>query len=132
MVSVNGTHSSPRPVPSGVPQDSVLGPVLFLLYINDITDQIQSTMRLFADDSNVFREIKNTCDHSLLQQDLASLCEWAETWQLNFNITKCYHLGITNKFAPFSYNCLMDDIVIAKSASTKYLGVTITHNLNWN
>ena len=80
----------------------------------------------------MFREIKNTCDHSLLQQDLASLCEWAETLQLNFNITKCYHLGITNKFAPFSYNCLMDDIVIAKSASAKYLGVTITHNLNWN
>ena len=132
MVSVNGTHSNPRPVPSGAPQGSVLGPGLFLLYINDITDQIQSTMRLFADDSIVFREIKNTCDHSLFQQDLASLCEWAETWQLNFNITKCYNLWITNKFAPFSYNCLMDDIVIAKSASTKYLGVTITHNLNWN
>ena len=132
VVSVNGTHSSPRPVPSGVPQGSVLGPVLFLLYINDITDQIQSTMLLFADDSIVYREIKNTCDHALLQQDLASLCEWAETWQLNFNITKCYHFGITNKVVPISYNCHMNDIVIAKSASTKYLGVTITHNLNWN
>ena len=95
MVSVNGTHSSPWPVPSGVPQGSVLGPVLFLLYINDITDHIQSRMRLFADDSTVCREIKNTCDHALLQQHLASLCEWADTWQLNFNITKCYHSGIT-------------------------------------
>ena len=89
-------------------------------------------MRLFADDSIVYREIKNTCDHALLQQDLASLCEWAETWQLNFNITKCYHFGITNKVVPISYNCHMNDIVIAKSASTKYIGVTITHNLNWN
>ena len=69
MVSVNGTHSSPRPVPSGVPQGSVLGPVLFLLYINDITEHIKSTMRLFADDSILYREIKNTCDHALLQQD---------------------------------------------------------------
>ena len=68
VVSVNGTHSSPRPVPSGVPQGSLLGPVLFLLYINDITDHIQSTM--IADDSIVYREITNTCDHALLQQDL--------------------------------------------------------------
>ena len=132
VVSVNGSHSSPRPVPSGVPQGSVLGPVLFLLYINDITDHIQSTMRLFADDSIVYREIKNTRDHALLQQDLISLCEWAETWQLNFNISKCYHLGVTNKVVPFSCNYLMNDIVITKSASTKYLGVTISHNLNWN
>ena len=132
MVSVNGTHSSPRPVPSGVPQGSLLGPVLFLLYINDITDHIQSTMRLFADGSIVYREITNTCDHALLQQDLTSLCEWAETWQRNFNITKCYHLGITNKVVPFSHNYLTNDIVIAKLACIKYLGVTITHNLNWN
>ena len=132
-MSVNGTHFSPRPVPSVVPQGSVLGPLLFLLYINDIADQIQSTMCPFADDRIVYREIKNTCDHALLQQDLASLCEWAEPWQLNFNITKCYHLGIANKVVPFSYTCLMNDIFIAKLASTKYLGViTIIHNLNWN
>ena len=132
VVSVNGSHSSSRPVPSGVPQGSVLGPVLFLLYINDITEHIQSTMRLFADDSIIYREIKNICDHALLQQDLISLCEWAETWQLNFNISKCYHLGVTNKVVPFSHNYLMNNVVIAKSASTKYLGVTISHNLNWN
>ena len=54
VVSVNGSHPSSRPVPSGVPQGSVLGPVLFLLYINDITEHIQSTMRLFADDSIIY------------------------------------------------------------------------------
>ena len=53
-------------------------------------------------------------------------------WQLDFNISKCYHLGITNKVVPLSHNYLMNDIAIAKSASTKYLGVTISHNLNWN
>ena len=130
LQAVNGSHSSSRPVPSGVPQGLVLGPVL--LYINDITEHIQSTMHLFADDSIIYREIKNICDHALLQQDLISLCEWAETWQLNFNISKCYHLGVTNKVVPFSYNYLMNNVVTAKSASTKYLGVTISHNLNWN
>ena len=124
VASVNGSQVNVR-------QGSVFGP-LFLLYINDITEHIQSTMRLFADDSIVYREIKNICDHALLQQDLISLCEWAETWQLNFKISKCYHLGFTNKVVPFSHSYLMNDIVIAKSASTKYLGVTISHNLNWN
>ena len=95
-----------------------LGPVLFLLYINDITEHIQSTMRLFADDSVIYREIKNICDHALLQQDLISLCEWAETWQLNFNISKCYHLGVTNKVVSFSHYYLMNNVFIAKSAST--------------
>ena len=81
----------------------------------------------------MYKEIKNNCDHALLQQDLAGLCEWAETRQLNFSITKLgYHLGITYKVVPFFYNYLMNDIVIAKSASTKYFGVTISHNINWN
>ena len=63
VVSNNGTHSNPRPVVSGVPQGSVLGPVLFLLYINDITDNISSHMRLFADDSVIYREINTQQDH---------------------------------------------------------------------
>ena len=55
-------------------------------------------MLLFADDSIVYKEIKNTRDNALLQQASASLCEWAETsWQLNFNITKCYHIGVIRK-----------------------------------
>ena len=90
-------------------------------------------MRLFEDDSIVYIErVRILVIIALLQQDLTSLCEWAKTWQLNFNITKCYHLGITNKVVSFSYNYLMNDIAIAKSASTKYLGVTISYNLNWN
>ena len=65
-------------------------------------------------------------NHYILSNAPQKIRQWA------LNITKCYHLGITNKVVAFSDNYLMNDIVIAKSASTKYLGVTITHNLNWN
>jgi len=100
VVSVNGSHSNPQPVTSGVPQGSVLVPVLFLLYINDITHNINSQIRLFADDNVIYREINDQEDHLILQRDLDNLSVWADLWQLNFNITKCYHLGITNKTVP--------------------------------
>ena len=61
-VVVNGSHSSWMPVRSGVPQGSVLGPTLFLIYINDIADEVNSTIRLFADDSILYREVKGTED----------------------------------------------------------------------
>jgi hypothetical protein len=87
-VSVNGSHSSPANVISGVPQGSVLGPVLFLLYINNITDSINSNIRLFADDSILCREIQTPKDHDVLQTDLNKLSKngqqsgkWTSTLQ---------------------------------------------------
>jgi hypothetical protein len=77
-VSYNGTHSSPIDVTSGVPQGSVLGPLLFLLFINDIADNIESPMRLFADDSVIYREIRSVDDHQKLQHDLDSVFAWAD------------------------------------------------------
>jgi len=125
VVSVNGSHSNPQPVTSGVPQGSVLGPVLFLLYINDITDNINSQIRLFADDTVIYREINDQKDHLILQRDLDDLSVWADLWQLNFNITKCYHLGITNKTVPLSHNYLLNNRTISGTTSTKYLGIII-------
>ena len=66
-VSINGSHSSAANIISGVPQGSGLGPVLFLLYINYITDTIHSNIRLFADDSIIYREIRSPADHDILQ-----------------------------------------------------------------
>ena len=84
-----------KPVISGVPQGSILGPVLFLLYINDISNNIQSSLRLFADDCVLYRVIDNHQDYQILQNDLDCLSSWADCWQLKFNVSKCYHLGIT-------------------------------------
>ena len=75
-VSINGSHSALANVTSGVPQGSVVGPVLFLPYINDITNQIQSNIRLFADDSIVYREIRSPADHHILQTYIEKLTDW--------------------------------------------------------
>ena len=72
-VVVDGTYSSPCSVTSGVPQGSVLGPVLFLIYINDITSNIHSQLRLFADDCLIYHPISSPEDHTILQNDLVKL-----------------------------------------------------------
>ncbi len=132
VVSINGSHSRPQPVISGVPQGTILAPVLFLLYINDISENIKSQIRLFADDGIIYREINNDQDHVTLQEDLDNLNNWANKWQLDFNFSKCYHLGITNKRVRETYSYMMNNQIINRVSSTKYLGITITHNLNWN
>ena len=96
-VVVNGSKSEKHRVTSGVPQGSVLGPLLFLLYINDIEEGISSTIRLFADDSALYREIKSEEDTIKLQEDLFKLQEWANVWQMKFNVKKCKILRITRR-----------------------------------
>ena len=85
---------------SGVTQGSVLGPILFLLYINDINENVQSNVRLFAHDSIIYRKINSNIDHQLLQTDLIQLEKLSDKWQMQFNISKCVHLPITNKTNP--------------------------------
>ena len=71
---------------NGVPQVSVLGPPLFLIYINDLDDDITSKVLTFADDTKVFRKIKSAADRQQLQDDLNKLSEWSEKWQMLFNL----------------------------------------------
>ena len=97
QVLVNGSSSDIQPVISGVPQGTVLGPLLFLTYINDIETNLDSTIRLFADDSAIYREIDTIDDSLTLQKDLFKLQEWADKWQMNFNVKKCKTLRITRR-----------------------------------
>ena len=84
-VFIEGSHSHSTIVMSGVPQGTVLAPLLFLCYINDLPSTIQSTVRLFADDALVYRQIHSPDDCRILQEDLTSLSSWSNKWLMPFN-----------------------------------------------
>ena len=89
-VSINNSLSDTLPVVSGVPQGSILGPILFLIYINGITESVQHSHLLqFADDTKCFKSVSSISDQALLQDDLNTLCHWAISVQLEFNLSKC-------------------------------------------
>ena len=95
QVSVGGCHSNPVAVESGVPQGSVLGPLLFLIYVNDLPDMVSCQMKLFADDAKVFSGISTHSEAETLQADLDALVKWSDSWQMAFNGDKCkvMHIG---------------------------------------
>ena len=80
-----------------MPHGSVLGPMLFLLYINDINNSITSQIKLFSDDSVLYRNIRNQNDQVILQNDLDTISSWSEKWLMELNINKCSVLSITLK-----------------------------------
>ena len=88
-VVVDGACSSPCRVTSGVPQGSVLDSFLFFIYVNDITSNIHSQLRLFADDCVIYHPINSPQDHMMLQDDLLKLSALADVWQRKFNVKKC-------------------------------------------
>ena len=112
---------------SGVPQGSVLGPILFLIYINDLDDDITSKVLKLSDDTNVFRKIESDADRQQLQDDLNKLNEWSEKWQMLFNHwkCKCLHTGQGNEDAHYT----MGDTVLNTTVKEKVLGLTISADM---
>ncbi|XP_071941051.1 uncharacterized protein [Antedon mediterranea] len=103
VVVVNGVRSNSKRVTSGIPQGSVLGPLLFNLYINDLPDQIDSEITIFADDTKIFRKINNLDDAKKLQEDIDKLFKWSIKWQLPFNLDKCSVMHFGRKNNKFQY-----------------------------
>ena len=97
QVVLEGKTSASAPVTSGVPQGSVLGPLLFLCYINDLPSRVSSTPRLFTDECLLYRRINSPADAVILQQDLDRLQKWEAAWLMQFNPDKCEVIGITNR-----------------------------------
>ena len=88
-VCIKGKQSTWEEVWSGVPQGSVLGPLLFLIFINDLEDNTSGNVLKFADDTKIFRQVRDVQDSISMQADLDQLVEWADKWQMQFNVSKC-------------------------------------------
>ena len=88
-VRVMNSYSEWAPVTSGIPQGSVLGPILFVIYINDLPDNLKSECYMFADDTKVFKDINDIEDNKILQNDIQELENWSDKWLLRFHPDKC-------------------------------------------
>ena len=110
----------------------MLGPLLFLVYINDLPSRATSSVRLFADDCLLYKVIQGHQDAERLQSDLNQLQEREKDWQMMFNPDKCEHIRITNKrnIIQTSYN--IHGQTLKETTQAKYLGVTIDNKLSWN
>ena len=127
---VNGVHSSYVEVTSGVPQGSVLGPMLFRLYMDDMNNAITSQIKLFTDYSVLCRNIHNQTDQVILQNDLDTISSWAEKWLMELNINKCSVLSITLKRNSIFHDHNILGAMLKRVTNHDYLGVTISSDLN--
>ena len=129
-INVNG-HKSPCKLPkSDIPQGTVFGPVLFLVFINDLPSVLKSFCSIIANDTTAYtigKDVASTC--SSLSKDLDAASGWARTWGMLFNPEKSKHLAIKAKDSTVS----MDGICFPKiiTHSHRYLGVTVNENLSW-
>lgn len=129
-VVLNGETSQWAPVESGVPQGSVLWPILFLVYINDISEGVTSRLSIFADDTKLYKHLNSDLDKEVLQQDIQTLHEWTKTWEMEFNVSKCsvVHLGFGNSRSSY----YLDGTEIPSAKCVKDLGVYIQEDGKWD
>jgi len=133
VVLPNGL-SSFLDVTSGVPQGSVLGPLLFLLYINDVCDIFNSNtkIKLYADDIKIYLEIDNNSALAELQHDIETLTLWSEIWQLTLSVDKCFHIrfGTSNRIPKHVYS--VNNVSLNSVTKLRDLGITVDNRLNFS
>ena len=130
-MGVGGSFSQTAKVVSGVPQGTVLGPILFIIFINDIVQCVGSTIRLFADDCVCYRVIRSVQDCLALQHDINRLGQWARDWGMRFQPSKCNMIRFSKKRRNISFDYTLEGSKLEFLDKIKYLGVYITNELNW-
>lgn len=130
-VKIMDSISNTEKVLSGIPQGSVLGPILFTIFINDLPDSIQSFCKVFADDTKIYNTSVNC---TTMQQDIYSLQEWSEKWNLYFNVDKCkvLHIGRNNPCLDYIMNVNDSTCKVKECKEEKDLGVTFDDNLSFD
>ena len=132
-VSVGQYRSSLLPVLSGILQGSIFGPLLFLIFINDLPSALSSSLvLLFADDAKCFMSVSSQFDCLFLQNYLSRLVEWSLTWSLFLNEDKCCTVHFTKSLSPVSFNYLINDQQIPTKSTQRDLGTSVSSDLQWS
>jgi hypothetical protein len=127
------TSSTVCEVSAGVPQGSVLGPLLFLIYINDIGEKLLSLSRLFADDTSLGYSSQNVVEiENVINHDLCKLNTWSTKWLMSFNPDKTEIMLFSNTDVIYNFNFTLNGNNIPITMSHKHLGVTLSSNTKWN
>ena len=131
-ILIEGHRSREDSVVSGVPQGTVLGPLLFLCFINDLPSVLdpKTAVRLFADDCLIYRSIYSQDDRKQLQRDLDSLGSWGDSWGMRFNTKKCNIMHVGNYNSSHFYQ--LNSEILKEVKDAKYLGLTITNDMKWS
>ena len=131
-VKVNGVASKQEVVRSGIPQGSVLGPLLFVIYINDLPEHVISQMYLFGDDTKLMKKVRTRNDSVLLQNDMDGMQNWSNTWLLNFHPDKCHVLTLGKLHnIKHAHNYRLGDTELEHVFNEKDLGVVIDSDLSF-
>ena len=133
-VAVNGKESRSIPVTSGIPQGSVLGPTLFNVFINDLPSTVDSHMKLFADDTKLYRTVDSKADSDLLQMGVNTVTNWSNVWQLPFNESKCkvLHYGRKNQGFEYTLAAGTNTFTVPSDDEERDLGVLFQQNLSFS
>ena len=136
-VVLSGQASSWAEIRAGVPQGSILGPLFFLIYINDLSENLKSTVKLFADDTSIFHVVKDpNTSAEILNHDLTKISEWAYRWKMSFNpdpSKQAQEILFSNKVMKTNHpNIIFNGNTVQKSANQKHLGLILDEKLTFN
>ena len=132
-VVINAAMSKAAPVSSGIPQGSVLGPILFLVYVNDLPEVVSNKVKLFADDTKMYQEVNDSNQKEEMQENLNKIMDWSTKWQLPFNIDKCkvLHLGKNNQKYTYKLGSCSNLMTLEQVEEEKDLGIKFDSQLSF-